>query len=62
MSYGKPRSKSEAGKEELTHQEWLDTGWIAAKAAILEALELMREHEIKRLKVGRPFDIEIELS
>jgi hypothetical protein len=52
----------EKSADKLTHQEWLEAGWQGATEALEMLISLAKEHNLRRLKVGRPYDIEIELA
>jgi hypothetical protein len=44
------------------YAEWSQEAWEAALNAANEAISLLKEHKLKRLRIGKPFDIEIEVS
>ena len=48
--------------EQKTYEEWRDESWAGAREAVEELVVFMKKEGFGKLKMGKPFDIEIDLS
>lgn len=47
--------------EKKSYEEWSAETFQDAKAAVDEVIKIARREKLKRLRIGKPFDIEVEV-
>lgn len=61
LEFSESRFAEKRGKlAKMPTDEWLDLNWEHAKGVVEEVYEMAKQYKVKRLKIGRPYDIEIE--